>query len=95
MQKFRKYLIFEYIPLMEKTYRSGTRESCVAQRSIYIMLTGNEGTRSYITQVINVLRHLLSDIIYEFTIIQCTQFHDSSSFDNSRGVFEQIECRLF
>jgi len=38
MQTVRKYLVYEYVPIMEKTFRSGTRESCVAQRSIYVIL---------------------------------------------------------
>jgi len=38
MQKVRKYLVYEYVPIMEKTFISGTRESCVAQRSIYVIL---------------------------------------------------------
>ena len=64
MQSVRKYLVYKYVPIMEKTFRSGTRDSCVAQRSIYVMLRGNEETRSYINQVRNVLRHLFSDILY-------------------------------
>jgi len=77
MQTVRKYLVYEYVPIMEKTFRSGTRESCVAQRSIYVILRGNEETRRYINQVRNVLRHLMLDIIYEFTAIQGTQFQNS------------------
>ena len=59
MQTVGKYLVYEYVPVMEKTFRSGTRESCVAQRSIYVILRGNEETRRYINQVRNILRHLL------------------------------------
>ena len=59
VQTVRKYLVYGYVPILEKTFRSGTRESCVAQRSIYVMLRGNEETRSYINRVSNVLRHLL------------------------------------
>jgi len=51
MQKVRKYLVYEYVPIMEKTFISGTRESCVAQRSIYVILRGNEETRRYIKKV--------------------------------------------
>jgi hypothetical protein len=58
MQQLRKYLILEYVPIMETTFRSGARESCVAQRSIYFMLTGNEEKRSYINQVRNFPRGL-------------------------------------
>jgi hypothetical protein len=57
MQTFRKFLLNEYIPIMEKTFRSNARASCVAQRSIYIILRGNEETRSYINLVSNVPRH--------------------------------------
>ena len=53
------YLLYEYVPIMEKTFGSGTRESCVAQRSIYVILSGNEETGSYINQVRIVLRLLL------------------------------------
>ena len=53
MQTVRKYLVYEYVPIMEKTFRSGTRESCVAQRSIYVILRGNEETRRFISQVRN------------------------------------------
>jgi hypothetical protein len=107
MQKFRKNVIFEYVPIMEKTYRSGTRKSCVAQQSIYIMLTGNEETRSYITQVRNVLIHLRSDIIYGFNIIQCRQFQDYFFFwqffrrfwtDRNAGGFKtngSKACKIF
>ena len=59
MQTVRKYLVYEYVPIMEKTFRSGTREGCVAQRSIYVILRGSEETRRYINQVRNVLRYLL------------------------------------
>jgi len=59
MQTVRKYLVYEYVPIMEKTFRSGTTESCVAQRSIYVILRGNEETRRYINEVRNELRHLL------------------------------------
>ena len=64
MQTIRKHLVYEYVPTMENTFRSGTRESCVAQQSIYVILRGNEETRSYINKVRNVLRHLLSYILY-------------------------------
>jgi len=77
MQTFRKYLVYEYVPIIEKAFRSGTRESCVAQRSLYVILRGNEETRRYINQVRNILRHLMLDTIYEFTVIQGTQFQNS------------------
>jgi hypothetical protein len=64
MQTVRKSLVYEYVPIMEKTFRSGTRESCVAQRSIYVILRGNEETRRYINQVRNVLSYLYQ-ILYE------------------------------
>jgi len=57
--------VYKYVPIMEYTFRSGTRESCVAQRSLYVMLRGNEETRNYINQVRIVLKHFLSDGIYE------------------------------
>ena len=64
MQTVRKYLVYEYVPIVVKTFRSDTREGCVGQRSIYVMLRGNEETRHYINQVRSVLRHL-SGRIYE------------------------------
>jgi len=66
MQTVRKYLVYNYVPIMEKTFSSGTRESCVAQRSIFVILRGNEETRNYINQVRIVLKHLLTYGIYEF-----------------------------
>jgi hypothetical protein len=39
---------------MGKIFGGGARESCVAQLSIYVILRGNEETRSYINQVRNV-----------------------------------------
>jgi len=41
MQTVRKHLAYEYVPIMEKAFKSGTRESCVAQLSIYVILRGN------------------------------------------------------
>ena len=64
IQTVRKYLLYEYVPVMVKTFRSDTRESCVAQRSIYIILGGNEETRRYINTVRNVLRDLLTEYMY-------------------------------
>jgi len=72
MQKVHKYLVYEYVPIMVKTFRSGIRENCVAQRSIYVMLKGNEETRRYINQVRNVLRHLLLDIVCEGNLMKGT-----------------------
>jgi hypothetical protein len=60
-----KDVVYEYVPIIENTFRSGTTESCVAQRSIYVIMRGNEDTRRYINQVRIVLNHFLSDIIYE------------------------------
>jgi len=51
MQTIRKYLVYGYVPIVERAFRSDTRESCVAQRSIYVILRGNEETRRYIHQV--------------------------------------------
>jgi hypothetical protein len=77
MQRVRKYLVYEYVPIMEKTFRSGSRESCVAQRSIYVILRGNEETRRYINQVRILLRHLFSDIIREGNLIKGTKVQTS------------------
>jgi len=77
MQTVRKYLVYEYVPIMERIFRSGTRESCVAQRSIYVILKGNEETRRYIYQVRNILRYLMSVIIYECHLIESTKFQTS------------------
>jgi len=73
MQTVRKYLVYEYVPIMEKTFKSGTRENCVVQRAIYVILRGNEEIRSYINQVTNALRHLVSIIIYECNLIKGTK----------------------
>jgi hypothetical protein len=77
MQKLRKYLLYEYVPVMEKTFGSGTRESCVAQRSIYVILSGNEETGSYINQVRNVLTILLSAKHYKYIVIGGTLFQNT------------------
>ena len=77
MQTVRKYLVYEYVPIMGKTFRSDTKQNCVAQRPIYIILRGNEETRSYINQVRNVLRYLMSAIIYECRLIKGTKFQTS------------------
>jgi len=74
MQTVRRYLVYEYVPIMERTFRSGTRESCVAQRSVYVILRGNDETRSQINQVRNVMRHLFSVTMYEFNLIKGTHF---------------------
>jgi len=74
MQTVRKYLVYEYVPIVGWTFRSDTRESCVAQRSIYVILRGNGETRCYINQVRNELKHFLSDIIYEFMLIKGSIF---------------------
>ena len=64
IQAVRKYLVYEYVPIMEKTFRSGTGEICVAQQSIHVILRGNEERRSYINQVINALLHIFSVSIH-------------------------------
>jgi hypothetical protein len=69
MQKLRKYLLYEYVPVMENTFGSGTRESCVAKRSIYVILSGNEEAGSYTNQVRNVLTYLLSAKMYKCLVI--------------------------
>jgi len=71
MQTVRKYLVYEYVPIMERTFRSGTRQSCVPQRSIYVILRGNEDTKRYINQVRS---KLLSDRIYKSKVIQSKPF---------------------
>jgi len=58
MKAFRKYLVYVYVPIMEKTFKSGTRRNCVTQQSIYVILRGNEETRRCINQVRNALRHI-------------------------------------
>ena len=73
MQTVRKYLVYGYVPVMVKTYRNDTRESCVGQRSVYIILGGNEETKRIVNQVRNVLRHLL-DRIFECTLIRGIKF---------------------
>jgi hypothetical protein len=79
IQTVRKYLVHEYVPIMERTFRGGTRKSCIAQQSIYIILSGKEETRDYINQVRNVLRYLMSVIIYECNLIKGTNFKTSFS----------------
>jgi len=74
MRSVRKYLVYGYVPIMERTFRSGTRQSCVAQQSIYVILGGSEEKRRYINQVGSELRLLMSNIIYEFTVIQGKHF---------------------
>jgi len=64
MQRVRKYLVYEYVPIMEKSFRSGTRENCVAHQSIYVIQRGNEETRSYINQVRSAMLHLFSVSVY-------------------------------
>ncbi len=63
MQTVRKYLVYEYVPIMVQNFRNVARESCVAQQSIYVMLSGNEETRRYINQVRKVLRHLMTEYV--------------------------------
>jgi len=79
MQTLRKNLVYEYVPIMEKTFRSGSRESCVVQRSIYVILRGNEETRRYINQVISVLKLFCSSTVHVYVVIQCPHFRTSLS----------------
>ena len=88
MQTVRKYLVYEYVPIVERTFRSGTRDSCVAQQSIYVILRGNEETRRYINQVRNVLRHLFADVLYKSEVIQGKHFNLVYSFDILRDNIE-------
>ena len=77
MQTVRKHLVYDYVPIMERTFRSGTRQSCVAQRSIYVMLRGNEETRSYINRVSSAIRSSLSDRTHKCILIQNAQLQTS------------------
>ena len=81
MQTVRKYFVNEYFPIIEMTFRSGTTESCVAQRSIFVILSGNEETRRYINLVRTVLRHLFSDILYKSRVIKSKHFKLICLFD--------------
>jgi len=74
IQTVRKYLVYEYVPIVENTFRSGNRESCVAQRSIYVILRGNEETRNCIKQVRS---NMFSDRIYKCILIQNTKLQTS------------------
>jgi len=74
MRTVRKYLVYEYVPIMVKTFRNDTRENCFVQRSIYVILSVNEETRHYINQVRNVLRYFNSDIIHKYNLINGTKF---------------------
>jgi len=88
MQTVRKYLVYEYVPIVERTFRSGTGERCVVQRSIYVILRWNEQIRHYINQVRNVLRHLMSNIMYEVTVTQGKHFKLLCFFDILRHNIE-------
>jgi len=70
MQTVRKFLLYEYVPIMEKTFRSNARASCVAQRSIYIILRGNEETRSYVNLVRNALRLFCSATVHVYVVMK-------------------------
>ena len=69
IQTVRKFLVYEYVPVMVKNFINDTRESCVAQLSIYVILRENEETRSYINQVRIALIHLFSVSIYVNVLI--------------------------
>jgi len=88
MQTVRKYLVYGYVPIVERTFRSGTRESCVAQRSIYVILRGNEDTKRYINQVRSEMRHFISDILYKSKEIQYNHFKLLCFFDVLRDNIE-------
>ena len=77
MQTVRKHLLYDYVPIMEKIFRSGTRESCVAQRSIYVMLRGSEKTRSCINRFRNALKLLCSSTVRVYVGIKCQHFRTS------------------
>ena len=80
MQTVRKYLVYEYVPIMEKTFRSGTRESCVAHPSIYVILTGNEESRSYINEARNALKRFCSSTIRVYVGTEVPHFRITLSF---------------
>jgi hypothetical protein len=84
LQRVRKHLLYEYVPVMERTFRSDTRQSCVAQLSIYVILKGNEETRRYINQVRNVLRHLM---LCYCTCVSCSERPIISLFLIYFGIF--------
>ncbi|XP_021923388.1 probable glutamate receptor [Zootermopsis nevadensis] len=50
MQKIRKHLLYEYIPIMDTVFRTGVSRRCSTQRSIYVVLKGDAETRNYIHQ---------------------------------------------
>ena len=54
MRTVRKYLVYGYVPVMVKEFRNDNQQNCIAQRSINIVLRGNEETRRYIQKVRNV-----------------------------------------
>jgi len=97
MQTVRKYLVYEYVPLMVNTFRNDTRGNCAVQRSIHVILGVNEETRHYISQVINVLRYFNSQIILKCNLINGTKFQTSlivfTFFENpSKGkIFTLVE----
>ena len=66
MQAVRKYLVYGYVPVMVNAISRDTNEICRAQRSIYIMLRGNEEARLFIDQVRNVLWHLTDKYMIVF-----------------------------
>ena len=85
---------------MEKTIRSGTRESCVAQLSIYVILRGNEETKRYINQV---RRSSSSDRIYECILIKARNsklvfgltFLEAPSKRDKRRIFYTLGIIIF
>jgi len=91
MQTVRKYLVYEYVPVMEKTFRSGTRESCAAQRSVYVILRGNEETRRYINQVTSAPRYLPFYRTCVCCNIKPKIFEHFYPFDISEFVFKQTK----
>ena len=88
MQAVRKHLLHGYVPIMEKTFTSATRDRCVAQRTIYVILSGNEDTRSYINQVRNIV---FSDGIYVYFNTK----HTISNFMFCSIFFETVSKNRF
>ena len=97
MQTVRKYLVYEYVPTMERTFRSGTRESCVAQRSIYVIMSGNEETRSYINRVRSAMSSFFSDTINMYilkkfqTPFLCLKFFETHS--QKKSIVDWLEIK--
>jgi hypothetical protein len=69
IQELRKFLLHDYIPIMVTVFESDVRKRCITDRAIYVMLRGNEETRTYINQVRNLLRNFSLSVILSTYII--------------------------